>query len=201
MYTHIYNIQAFYTHTHTHTHTHVRKWNWKCYLLSHVWLFVTSWTVAHHAPLSMESPILQGVGNHSLLQGIFLTQGLNPPLLQPRWVLYHWNHLYVYIRAGFSGGVSCKELACQCVRHKRCRFNPWVGRSPGGGYGNPPQYSCLGNLIVRGDWQAIVNRVTRVRHDWSNLACMHIYMYIYISHSFSIMVYYKILNIVPFAMQ
>ena len=26
------------------------------------------------------------------------------------------------------------------------RFNPWVGKIPGGGKGNPLQYSCLENL-------------------------------------------------------
>ena len=30
-----------------------------------------------------------GVGCHFLLQGIFLTQGLNPHLLHCRWILYH----------------------------------------------------------------------------------------------------------------
>ena len=40
------------------------------------------WTVAHQAPLSMGSPGKNtGVGSHALLQGIFLTQGLNPCLL------------------------------------------------------------------------------------------------------------------------
>ena len=29
-------------------------WKWKCYLLSCVWLFVTPWTVALQAALSME---------------------------------------------------------------------------------------------------------------------------------------------------
>ena len=29
-------------------------WKWKCYSLSRVWLFVTPWTVAHQAPVSME---------------------------------------------------------------------------------------------------------------------------------------------------
>ena len=29
------------------------KWKWKCSLLSRVRLFVTAWTVAHQAPLSM----------------------------------------------------------------------------------------------------------------------------------------------------
>ena len=30
----------------------------------------------------------------------------------------------------FLGGVSGKEPACQCRRHKRCKFDPWVGRIP-----------------------------------------------------------------------
>ena len=33
-----------------------------------------------------------GVGSHSLLQGIFLTQELNPGLLHCRWILYHLSH-------------------------------------------------------------------------------------------------------------
>ena len=33
-----------------------------------------------------------GVGCHSLLQGIFLTQGLNPGLLHCRWTFYHLSH-------------------------------------------------------------------------------------------------------------
>ena len=33
-----------------------------------------------------------GVGSHSLLQGIFLTQGSNPGLLRCRWILYHLSH-------------------------------------------------------------------------------------------------------------
>ena len=28
------------------------------------------------------------------------------------------------------GGASGKEPACQCRRHKRCRFDPWVGKIP-----------------------------------------------------------------------
>ena len=31
---------------------------------------------------------------------------------------------------GFPGGTSGKELACQCRKHKRCRFDPWVGKIP-----------------------------------------------------------------------
>ena len=38
---------------------------------------------------------------------------------------------------------------------------PGSGRSPGGGNGNPLQYSYLGNPRHRGAWQAIVHRVAR----------------------------------------
>ena len=29
---------------------------------------------------------------------------------------------------GFPGGTGDKESCCQCRRHKRCKFNPWVGK-------------------------------------------------------------------------
>ena len=49
---------------------------------NYVQLFVVSWTVAHQAPLSMDSPGKNaGVGCHFLLQGFFPTQGSNPCLL------------------------------------------------------------------------------------------------------------------------
>ena len=37
------------------------------------------------------------------------------------------------------------------------------GRSPGGGHGNPLQYSCLENLMDRGAWLAMVNRATKIQ--------------------------------------
>ena len=38
---------------------------------------------------------------------------------------------------------------------------PGSGRSPGGGHGNPLQYSCLENPMNRGAWQATVHRITK----------------------------------------
>ena len=38
---------------------------------------------------------------------------------------------------------------------------PGSGRSPGGGHGNPLQYSCLENSMDRGAWQAMVHRVNK----------------------------------------
>jgi len=36
-----------------------------------------------------------------------------------------------------------------------------LGRSPGGGHGNPFQYSCLENSMNRGAWRATVHGVTK----------------------------------------
>ena len=38
---------------------------------------------------------------------------------------------------------------------------PWLERSPGGGHGNPLQYSCLENPMDRGAWWATVLRVAK----------------------------------------
>ena len=38
---------------------------------------------------------------------------------------------------------------------------PGLGRSPGGGNGNPFQYSCLGNPIDRGAWRAAIHGVAK----------------------------------------
>ena len=42
---------------------------------------------------------------------------------------------------------------------------PGLGRSPGGEHGNSLKYSCLENAMDRGDWWAIVHRVTQ-RWTW-----------------------------------
>ena len=38
---------------------------------------------------------------------------------------------------------------------------PGLGRSPGGGYGNLVQYSCLEDLTDRGAWWATIHRVAK----------------------------------------
>ena len=43
---------------------------------------------------------------------------------------------------------------------------PGLGRSPGGGNGNPVQYSCLKNPMDRGAWQTTVWESYRVEQDW-----------------------------------
>ena len=87
-------------------------------LLSGVRLFAILWTVACQAPLSMEfSRQNTGVSCCFLFQGIFLTQGLNPHLLN--WqadslLLSYWgNPIYRhnYLNAEFNSYRSFMVLA------------------------------------------------------------------------------------------
>ena len=44
---------------------------------------------------------------------------------------------------------------------------PGPGRSPGGGHGNPLQYSCLENPMDREAWQATVHRIAFRGQLWA----------------------------------
>ena len=66
---------------------------WKGKSFSHVWLIAIPRTLVHQVLCPWNSPGKNtGVGCHSLLQGIFPTQGLNPGLLHCRRILYHLHH-------------------------------------------------------------------------------------------------------------
>ena len=64
-------------------------------------------------------------------------------------------------RRGFSGGAVVNNPPANA---RDAGLIPGSGRSPGEGNGNPLQYSCLGNPMDRGAWQATVPGVARVRH-------------------------------------
>ena len=64
--------------------------------------------------------------------------------------------------------LSGKESTCQCLRHRRCGFDPWSGRSPEEGNGNPLQYSCLESPMDGEAWWATVHGVTKSRTRLSN---------------------------------
>ena len=55
---------------------------------------------------------------------------------------------------GFPGGSVVKNLPVSAGDGGSV---PGLGRSPGGGNGNPLQYSCLENFMDRGAWQAMVH--------------------------------------------
>ena len=61
-----------------------------------------------------------------------------------------------------SSVAQCKESTCN---EADSGLIPGWERSPGGGNGNPLQYSCLGNPMDRGAWWATVPGVARVGND------------------------------------
>ena len=63
---------------------------------------------------------------------------------------------------GFPGGSDSKESTCKAGDPGSV---PGLGKSPGEGNDHLLQYSCLGNPMDRGAWQATVHGVARVRHN------------------------------------
>ena len=85
-----------------------------CQSLSRVWIFVTPLTLACQLFCVWNSPSTNtGVDCHFLLQGIFLTQGLNPGLL-------HCGQIPYYL--------SYREIPyMNLIVSKRCTFNMYLG--------------------------------------------------------------------------
>ena len=59
---------------------------------------------------------------------------------------------------GFTGGSDGRESACNAGDLSSI---PGLGGPPGEGNGNPLQYPCLGNRMVRGAWSAAVHGVAK----------------------------------------
>ena len=99
----------------------------------------------------------------NLLQVIFPTQGLNLHLLhwQDSLPLSHPCEKYKSIR------LSSKESACSAGATGDASLIPGSGRSPGGGNGNPLQYSCRENPMDRAAWWAAFHQVAK---SWTRLS-------------------------------
>ena len=65
------------------------------------------------------------------------------------------------------------KSACSAGDARDVCLIPGSGRSPGGGHGNPLQYSCLGNPMDREVWQAPVHEVAKSQNDRSDWAHTH----------------------------
>ena len=57
----------------------------------------------------------------------------------------------------YPGGSVVKNLPANTGDIRDLGLMPELGRSPGGGNGNPPQYSCLENFMDRGAWWSTVH--------------------------------------------
>ena len=75
----------------------------------------------------------------------------------------YMNEISIFIK-GFTDVSVGKESASKAGDTEGLGSLPGSGRSPGGGNSSLLQYCCLKNLVVRGAWQA---QVQRVGHDWA----------------------------------
>ena len=62
---------------------------------------------------------------------------------------------------GFPGGSVVKNPSINAGAAGDAGSVPRLGRSSGGGHGNPLQCSCLENPMDRGAWRATVHGVTK----------------------------------------
>ena len=74
-------------------------------------------------------------------------------------------HIFVL---GFPGGSVVKNPSASAGDKRDGSLIPGLGRSPGGGHGNPLQYSYLGNPMDKGAWQATICRIGKSRSQLSD---------------------------------
>ena len=91
------------------------------------------------------------------------------------------NHIWktLQVSRGFPGGSDGKESAGNAGDPGSI---PGWGRSPGGGHGNPLQYSCLEYPMDRGAWWATVpgvkksqTRLSEVHFDFFSLSFIQVH--------------------------
>ena len=66
-----------------------------------------------------------------------------------------------FIKVQPAQRLSGKESSCNAGAAVHVGLTPGSGRPPGGGKGNPLQYSCPENPMDRGAWWATVHGVTK----------------------------------------
>ena len=66
---------------------------------------------------------------------------------------------------------SGKEFACQCRRHGRCGFDPWVGKISWRRKWQPTPVFLPGKFHGFGGWRSTVHGVTKSQTWLSNWAC------------------------------
>ena len=106
-----------------------------------------------------QSDVAQDISLHWASQVPQLAK--NPPSGFNSWVSkIRWrkDRISTAVLLGFSGGSDGKQFSST---EGDLGLIPRLVRSPGGGHGNPLQYSCLENPVDRGVWQAIVHGVTK----------------------------------------
>ena len=75
------------------------------------------------------------------------------------------NRQQLHTTWGFPGGAMVKNPSANAGDARDASLIPGLGRSPGGGNDNPPQYSCMKNSMDKVVWRATVHGVAK-SHMW-----------------------------------
>ena len=78
-------------------------------------------------------------------------------------------------------GSESKESTCNAGDTGNSGSTPGSRRSPGGGNGNPLQYTCLKNPMDSGAWWATVQRVVWQHYNVFYNFFLHLYMFDYLT--------------------
>ena len=95
--------------------------------------------------------------------------------------MYKYKYMCMYMQGFFPGGSDGKESAFHAGDLGSI---PGSGRSPGGGYGNPLQYSCLENSH---GWRRLVGYRSRSRKELDMTERIPLYRWLAITYSLSIL--------------
>ena len=78
---------------------------------------------------------------------------------------------------GFPGGASVKNPPANAGALRDAGSIPRLGRAPGGGHGNPLQYSFLKNPMDRGAWLGYSPQAHKeldmTEATWYGTVCLH----------------------------
>ena len=143
------------------------KWKWK--LLSCVWLSLTPWRP--YSPWNSPGQN-SGVGSFFLLQGIFLTQGLNPGLPHCRRILYQLSHkgsprILEWVAYPFSGGSSWPRNPTGVSSIVDGFFTNWAIREAQMTFILGFKKKLHKLVMDREAWRATVHGVAKSQHDWT----------------------------------
>ena len=88
----------------------------------------------------------------------------------------YFTYLTIFIFAkGISGGTSGKEPTCQCRKHKKQGFNPWVGKIPWWRKWQPTPVFLSGESPWTEEPGGLRSMgLQRVKHKWNDLACVRL---------------------------
>ena len=138
----------------------------RCFCFGHCW----GWNPFQGSPQPSSSRPCPAGRQGSLLPASVQPQGLPEPNAD-RAISGQRGHRFrrppitiINSCLSFPGGSEHKESASNAGDGGSI---PGLGRSPGGGHGNPLQYSCLENPRDRGAWWAAVHGVTK---SWTRLS-------------------------------